>query len=276
MKAAKFDYVRVNSGEEALSYLQDEHAGVKLISGSQSLGPMLNLRLARPSKVVDVSGIQDMTKVAIEGDRIRIGASVTHAEIEDGVFPELAGHMMQYVAGRIAYRGVRSRGTIGGSLAHADPAADWVLAITALGGHVEITSTKGRREVQMPDFMLGAYTTQCEGNELISAVYIPKASGESRWGYHKFCRKTGEFAEASCAAFFDPKTQTARIAVGALNGAPQLLPDLAAKVASQGRAAASEQAIREAVLEIASDKPEYERGLIETMVDRCLTQALGE
>lgn len=276
MKAAKFEYERASSLAAALEYLGDESVMVKAMGGSQSLGPMLNLRLARPAKVVDVSGLDELRTVTEADGRVRVGAAVTHAEIEDGVFPLLAGHMMQYVAERIAYRAVRNRGTVGGSLAHADPAADWVLATTALGGQVEIASPGGKtRLVNMPEFMIGAYTTQLESNELIAAVYVPKLSASARWGYYKFAKKTGEFAEASCAAYFDPSTQTARIAVGALDGAPQFLDELAARVAEQGSEAAGRDAILAAVTAITPEKSAVDRGLFVTVVERCLKQALG-
>ena len=116
MKAAKFDYVRVNEAKEALSLLEGSDGSTKAMGGSQSLGPMLNLRLARPQKVIDVSSVADWRSVSKEENRIRVGAAVTHAEIEDGVFSDLRGHMLQDVAGVIAYRAVRNRGTLGGSL----------------------------------------------------------------------------------------------------------------------------------------------------------------
>ncbi|RII82498.1 xanthine dehydrogenase family protein subunit M [Neopusillimonas maritima] len=276
MKAAKFDYVRVSEAKEALSLLEDSDGSTKAMGGSQSLGPMLNLRLARPQKVVDVSGIADWRTVSKNGGRIRVGAAVTHAEIEDGVFAELRGHMLQDVAGVIAYRAVRNRGTIAGSIAHADPAADWVLATSALGAELELTSAKGSRRSTMPEFMLGAYAVDLQPDELISAVYVPEKTEQTRWGYYKFCRKTGEFAEASCAAYFDPSTRTARIVVGALGGAPQLLPDLSAKVAQEGLAAATPEAIAEAVKDIAPEKTAGDRRLFMTVIERCLRRALGE
>lgn len=276
MKAAKFEYERAGSLAAALDLVRDENMVVKAMGGSQSLGPMLNLRLARPAKVVDVSGLEELRSVTEIDARIRIGASITHAEIEDGVFPLLAGHMMQNVAERIAYRAVRNRGTLGGSLAHADPAADWVLAATALGAQIEIASPAGTRMVNMPDFMIGAYTTQLGPDELISAVHVPKTGAGTRWGYYKFCRKTGEFAEASCSAFFDPASQTARVVVGALDGAPQLLDELASRVAEQGAGAIDRDAIHAAVMAITPEKSEVDRGLIVTVVERCLRQALGE
>ena len=276
MKAAKFDYVRVSEAKEALSLLEGSDGSTKAMGGSQSLGPMLNLRLARPQKVVDVSGIADWRTVSKDGGRIRVGAAVTHAEIEDGVFAELRGHMLQDVAGVIAYRAVRNRGTIAGSIAHADPAADWVLATSALGAELELTSAKGSRRSTMPEFMLGAYAVDLQPDELISAVYVPEKTEQTRWGYYKFCRKTGEFAEASCAAYFDPSTRTARIVVGALGGAPQLLPDLSAKVAQEGLAAATPEAIAEAVKDIAPEKTAGDRRLFMTVIERCLRRALGE
>jgi len=276
MKAAKFDYVRVNEAKEALSLLEGSDGSTKAMGGSQSLGPMLNLRLARPKKVIDVSGVADWRSVSKEGNSIRVGAAVTHAEIEDGVFPELRGHMLQDVAGVIAYRAVRNRGTIAGSLAHADPAADWVLATSALGAELELASSKGSRHSTMPEFMLGAYAVDLQPDELISAVYVPEKTAETRWGYYKFCRKTGEFAEASCAAYFDPSTRTARIVVGALGGTPQLLPTLSAKVAQEGLSAATPEAIIEAVKEVAPEKTAGDRRLFVTVIERCLRRALGE
>ena len=276
MKAAKFDYVRVNEAKEALSLLEGSDGSTKAMGGSQSLGPMLNLRLARPQKVIDVSSVADWRSVSKEDNRIRVGAAVTHAEIEDGVFSDLRGHMLQDVAGVIAYRAVRNRGTIAGSIAHADPAADWVLATSALGAELELVSAKGTRRSAMPEFMLGAYAVDLQPDELIAAVYVPEKTAQTRWGYYKFCRKTGEFAEASCAAYFDPSTRTARIAVGALGGAPQLLPALSAKVAQEGLEAATPEAISEALKEIAPEKTAGDRRLFTTVIERCLRRALGE
>lgn len=275
MKAAKFDYERATELKAALSLLANAQGADKVMGGSQSLGPMLNLRLARPSRVIDVSDLVELCSVTEVDGRVRIGAAVRHAEVEDGVFPLLAGHMMQSVAGRIAYRAVRNRGTIGGSLAHADPAADWVLATSALGAEVEVASARGVRLVPMPDFMLGAYTVDLAGDELIVAVHVPTMHQRVRWGYYKFARKTGEFAEANCAAYFDPESRTARIAVGALDGAPRLLDELAVEVAWRGAAAIDRERIHAEVAAVTPGKSEVERSLCTTVVERCLLQAVG-
>ncbi|WP_050855032.1 FAD binding domain-containing protein, partial [Bordetella pertussis] len=227
MKAAQFEYFRAESMQQALQWLRQHDGRAKLMAGGQSLGPMLNLRLARPPVVIDISGVPALREVGERGGRVRVGAAVTHAEIEDGVHAALRGSALQQVATGIAYRAIRNRGTIGGSLAHADPAADWVLTMVALGADIEIAGVDGERMVPAESFMQGAYTTVVGEGELIAAVHVPAMTDGARWGYYKFCRKAGEFAEASCAAWFEPARWVARIAVGALDGAPCLLPGLA-------------------------------------------------
>ena len=271
MKAASFEYQRPATLQAALRALADAGGAAKVMGGGQSLGPMLNLRLARPKQVVDVSSLGELRQVTADGDQLRIGAAVTHAEIEDGVHPLLRDGLLQSVAGGIAYRAIRNRGTLGGSLAHADPAADWVLAMAALGAQIEISSAAGTRRVPMERFMHGAYTTDLADGELLTAVRIPRLGAAARWGYFKFCRKTGEFAEASCAAVFDPSRKLARIVLGALDGAPQALPALAAQVA---RAAAMppRETLQSAIAAALPGKDAVDRKLRVAAVERCLHQ----
>jgi carbon-monoxide dehydrogenase medium subunit len=271
MKAASFDYQRPATLKDALRALADAGGAAKVMGGGQSLGPMLNLRLTRPKQVVDVSALAELRQVAAEGDQLRIGAAVTHAEIEDGVHPLLRDGLLQSVAGGIAYRAIRNRGTLGGSLAHADPAADWVLTMAALGALIEIASTTGTRRVPMERFMQGAYTTDLADGELLAAVLVPRLGPAARWGYFKFCRKTGEFAEASCAAVFDPSRKLARIVLGALDGAPQALPALAAQVARDA-AMPSRDTLRSAVAAALPAKDSVDRKLMVAAVERCLHQ----
>lgn len=270
MKAALFDYLRPADLPEALRLLA-AHGSAKIMGGGQSLGPMLNLRLTRPPQVIDVSGIAELRQVHEDGGWLRVGAAVTHAEIEDGTHALLRGTPLQSVAGGIAYRAIRNRGTVGGSLAHADPAADWVLTMVALGAEIEIASPPGRRRVPAERFMQGAYTTELAEGELIAEVRVPKLSTGARWGYFKFCRKTGEFAEASCAALFDPGRRVARIALGALDGAPQLLHGLAAQVA-RGGVLPEKRAVEAAVAAAAPGKDAVDRKLLTAAVQRCLAQ----
>ena len=275
MKAAQFDYVLGTSVQHALDVLQASDERAKLIAGSQSLGPMLNLRLTRPETVVDVSKLAEMRTVTLHQNFLRVGASVTHAQIEDGVFELLRGHPIQMVASRIAYRSVRNRGTMGGSLAHADPAADWVLACAALDARIEIQSRSGTKLVAMSDFMLAAYTTILLPDDIIVAVHFPEVSSSARWAYQKFCKKTGEFAHASCAAYIDPTTKVARIVVGALDGAPCGLSELAVRVAARGLEGFDENAVRAALLKALPQQDVINRQMFTQVVLRCVQQAFG-
>ncbi|KXV06918.1 carbon monoxide dehydrogenase [Caballeronia megalochromosomata] len=271
MKAAAFEYVRAASLPDALRELN----GAKPISGSQSMGPMLNLRLARPGRVVDVSRIADLRSVSEAGEFVRVGAAVTHAEIEDGKHALMRHPYMQYVAGGIAYRAIRNRGTIGGSLAHADPAADWPLALSALDARLELSRAGGTRQVRVSEFMLGAFTTLLEDGEIITAVLLPKLGETLRWGYYKLCRKTGEFAHASAAAAFDARTGLARVVLGALDGPPAAIDELARQIAQRGPAAATEDALAQAVARAMPNADGIDRQIHTAALERCLAQAFG-
>jgi carbon-monoxide dehydrogenase medium subunit len=273
MKAVNFDYVRPADVTEALAALAGADGGAKLIAGGQSLGPMLNLRLARPQLLVDIARLEPLRNIEDKGGAWRIGAGVTHARIEDARGRLTGGEMLCEVAAGIAYRSVRNRGTIGGSLVHADPAADWPLALAALGASVNIRSARGMRTVPADQFIKGAFTAALGEDEIVETIDVPKLSAGGRYGYYKFCRKTGEFAEASAAAVFDPEKRTARIFLGALAGAPQPLSDFAQNVARSGQAA--KDAIADAVTRAAPDLDSIERGMAATAVARALQRILA-
>ena len=245
MKAAAFDYLKPADVPAAITALAAAAGDAKPLGGGQSLGPMLNLRLARPKLLVDVSKLAAMLAIEDRGNAWRLGGAVTHAAIEDA---NLAGlSVLSEVARDIAYRIIRNRGTIGGSLAHADPAADWPLALPALAANICIAGPAGERQVAAEDFMTGAFATVLTEDEIVVAVEVPKLSASARWGYWKFCRKTGEFPEASAAVLLDPARKLARLWIGALNGAPQSLSTLAADVAQRGTLAVTELAIGQAL-----------------------------
>lgn len=273
MKAAKFAYVRALDVDQALQVLGEGNGTSKPISGSQSFGPMLNLRLARPAQVVDIANIPDLRTVSCTSDIVNVGAAVTHAEIEDGVHEPLVGHPMQQVARGIAYRAIRTRGTVGGSLAHADPAADWIVTLATLGARIRLRSPRGERTVEADTFMLGAYTTVLALDELIVSVDVPSKSRATHWGYHKVCRKPGEFADASAAVYFDDSRNIARIALGAADGPPILLGELAAAIASKGASEAKREQLRAAVALALPDRDGIDLKLFTACVERALEQS---
>ena len=143
MKAAAFAYERPTDLSAALDLMAKADGTTKIIAGGQSLGPMLNLRLVEPDLIIDISGLSELKSAERRGGELVIGACVTHSDIEDGRIPDVTRGAMQRVASAIAYRAVRNRGTIGGSLSHADPAADWVSALSALGARVTLRSVAG-------------------------------------------------------------------------------------------------------------------------------------
>jgi carbon-monoxide dehydrogenase medium subunit len=218
MKPAAFDYVRPSTVAEACGALGPDET--RIIAGGQSLGPMLNLRLAQPKRLIDISRLPDLGGVESRDDSLLIGACVTHAAIEDGKAGDIGQDVLQRIAGGIAYRAVRTRGTIGGSLAHADPAADWVTSLTALGATVLTASAGGWRSIPMEQFILGAFTTALKPGEIVRAVEIPKLGPAARWGYYKICRKPGEFALAIGAVLRDPERGINRSVIGATGGKP--------------------------------------------------------
>jgi len=224
MKAVAFDYVRPASVAQAIDLLAAEPAA-KVLAGGQTLGPMLNLRLAQPVLLVDITRIPELAAIVEDADAVTIGATVTHAAIEDGRVPDPTGGFLRQVAHGIAYRAVRTRGTIGGSLAHADPAADWLSCLSALGAEVSIGGAGRRRTVPVAGFMRGAMETELAHDELVAAIRIPRFSRAARFGYHKICRKTGEFAEAIGVAVHDPERKLVRIVASTTAGAPILIED---------------------------------------------------
>ena len=271
MKAAAFEYLKPADVPGAIKALAGAAGEANALGGGQSLGPMLNLRLARPKLLVDVSRLDAMRTIEDKGAVWRIGGAVTHSAIEDAKMPGCS--VMSDVARNIAYRTIRNRGTIGGSLAHADPAADWPLALPALGATIFIAGPAGERSVAAEAFMTGAFATVLAEDELVVAVEVPKLSASARWGYWKFCRKTGEFPEASAALLLDPERKLARLWVGALNGAPKPLPALAADLARRGSLAASETAVSAALELAVPDLDPVHRRLNITAVRRAVQKA---
>jgi carbon-monoxide dehydrogenase medium subunit len=220
MKPAPFGYERPRDLQAALAILGEAEASAKIIAGGQSLGPMLNLRLVEPDLIVDITGLSELKHVERRGNELILGACVTHADIEDGRIPDVTRGAMQNVAGAIAHRAVRNRGTIGGSLSHADPSADWVSALSALGAKLTLRSRAGARTVGMEDFIVGALECALRPGEIVETIHVPTMPASAHWGYVKSCRKTGEFAHALGAVMIDPTAAIARVVIGAIDSAP--------------------------------------------------------
>ena len=276
MKPAPFDYVAARSLDEALALLADFGGDAKLLAGGQSLIPVLNFRLAQPAKLIDLNRVPDLDFVRAQPDgSLRLGALVRHRRLERD--PVIARHapLVHETAPHIAHPQIRNRGTLGGSLAHADPAADWPLVMAAWGASVEIAGEQGIRRVAADVFMSGAYVTALGEGEMLAAVHLPRLSHQARWAYRKFCRKPGEFAEAAAAVLFDPGRHVARVFIGTPAGRPTSLPDLAADIARRGRAALSADAIAEACEPALAEVPLARRQACHVMLQRALEEVLS-
>jgi carbon-monoxide dehydrogenase medium subunit len=233
-----FEYTRATSIDDALAKLKAAGAGGKFIAGGHSLVPLMKLRLSEPSLLIDIARIPGLSGIREKGGKIEIGAATVHHEVATSALlldkcPALAD-----TAATIGDPQVRNRGTMGGSLAHADPAADWPLVFATLDAQVRVAGPSGMREIKADAFMSAAFTTQLADDEIIESIRVPKLGAGARWGYYKFCRKTGEFPEASAALLLDPQRRVARLFAGALERAPQPLDTVARALAEQGAASA--------------------------------------
>lgn len=221
MKPAPFAYSPAASLADTIARLGEGAA--KPVAGCQSLGPMLNLRLARPAALVDVATLPELRTVEETATGMRYGAAITHAEFEDGEVMDVTGGWLAAAAANIAHRAVRNRGTLGGSLCHADPAADWVIVMTGLDAVAHIAGPDGARSLPIADFITGPFETVLGEGEVLAAVEVAKPGAGARWGYWKFSRQVGEFAKASATVLIDPARDVHRCAIGALGRAPVVL-----------------------------------------------------
>jgi carbon-monoxide dehydrogenase medium subunit len=234
MKPCPLEYTRARSLEHAIELMAGTAEEARIIAGGQSLGPMLNLRLASPRRLIDISHIEELARASLEGPELVVGPCVTHARIEDGNIPDATQGLMQHVARGIAYRAVRNRGTIGGSLAHADPAADWVATMLALGARIALHGHGGKRVLAIDEFITGPLSTAMSADEAVSAIRIPVLSTSARWGHAKFSRKLGDFAESMAIVVVDRSRDGCRVVLARRSEPPVRLLQTEAALAHEG------------------------------------------
>lgn len=227
MKPAPFEYRRARSVDEAVGLIGPSDRVNRLLAGGQSLVPMINLRLAPVDRLIDISRIDELRAARDEGESVVYGACLPHAAFEDGRVPDCSNGLLKHVAQRIAYRAVRTRGTIGGSIALADPSTDWPPVIVLLEARVALASRSGGRSVEAGTFFTGSYATAAREDELLTGIDIRKRPQHERWGYAKITQKTGEYAISLAFALFDSKSGAARVVAGAVDGPPLVLDDVA-------------------------------------------------
>jgi carbon-monoxide dehydrogenase medium subunit len=230
MKPGRFSYEAPETIEGALASLASRSEDAKLIAGGQSLAPLLNMRLARPEHLIDINGLKQLGKIGLDGDRLTIGAMVRHAALGKSDLVHRCCPMLAHAAETIGHYAIRQRGTIGGSLAHADPAAQLPLAVLVLDAEIEIWSALGKRTVPAREFFVSIFTTVIRPDELIVAVHVPMTSRRHGWGFRLFNRRAGDFAIVSVAATLrradDGTIHNLRLAIGGIGPIPILVETL--------------------------------------------------
>src|SRR6201999_2436431 len=213
MIPASFDYEVAESAEHALSLLTEHGEDAKLLAGGHSLLPMMKVRLAQPAVLIDIARVTELSGIRVEGDEVVIGATTRHAEVAESPLLAAEAPILAYAAAQVGEPQIRHRGTIGGSLAHADPSADLPMTLLALGGSVEITGPAGDRVVSADDFFVGPFESALGPDELLSAVRVPRGGAVS-WGYQKFVRRANDWAIVGAAAY------GGRVALASMGGPP--------------------------------------------------------
>ncbi len=222
MYPAEFEYQKASSIADAVRLLS-ENPEAKLIAGGHSLIPLMRFRLARPEVLIDIGGIDGLRGITVAGDHINIGALSTHAEIANSADVRRANGLLAEAAGGIGDPAVRNRGTIGGNLAHADPASDWATVLTALGATVSLQGPSGSRTVAAGDFVEDAFATALADNEIITTVSVPVLAANQRAEYAKMAHPASFYAVVGGAVVVTmdgDRCTAASVAVGGLTPRP--------------------------------------------------------
>lgn len=210
MFPSSFEYAAPHTLDEALELLSQRGDDARVVAGGQSLIPMMKLRFASPGMLVDLNGIDGLSYIEEEADRLRVGAMTRNSEIERSSLLRSGYPTMSATAPLISDPLVRNRGTIGGSLAHADPAGDWGSAMLAMGAEVVARSTSGERVVPVDELLVDTFTTSLQPGEVITEVRVPRPAGRSGGTYLKLERRVGDFATAAVAIHVELDNGTIR------------------------------------------------------------------
>ena len=287
MKPAPFEYYRPHTRAEALALLA-EHGNAKPLAGGQSLIPAMNFRLAMPEVLIDLNAVADFSYIRSEDGALRIGAMTRHRTVERSDDVRWAAPLLHDAMPFIAHAAIRTRGTIGGSLAHADPAAELPAVMLALNATIRLEKREGSRDVQASEFFTGLFSTVLEPGEIVSEIRIPAAppsGARAMWAFQEFSRRRGDFALAGVAARLEVDGRgvctNARIALFGVGDRPMLAG--AGARAIEGQVPTSEL-IRAAADAIARDDidptsdihatSKYRRHLAGVLTRRALAQAL--
>jgi len=285
MKASGFEYLRPSRVEEAVALLARYGSDAKAIAGGQSLVPMMAFRLATPRYLVDIGRIEGLNRILVEREVVRLGALVRWRDIERSAELQRTHPLLVEAIRHVAHYQIRNRGTVGGSLAHADPAAEMPGVAVSCEAEILVAGPSGQRTIAAPDFFLGPLMTALEPDELIVEVRLPAWRKGRRWAFQEFARRRGDFALAGVALFYDldASGRAANVHIGAIGvgDTPLRLREAEAQIEGQ---VVSEAVVRKvAQAASASVTPaedihapsEYRRALLGVLTERALAQAAG-
>ncbi|MDB5775463.1 MAG: molybdopterin dehydrogenase [Herbaspirillum sp.] len=285
MKPPQFEYARPATLEQAVALLQAHDGDAKAIAGGQSLMPMLAFRMAAPSLLVDIGRLPDLAHIRIQADGVRLGALVRWCDIERNLALAAAHPLLCAAIAHVAHYQIRNRGTVGGSLAHADPAAEMPGIAVACDAHITVVGSAGQRRIAAADFFTGTLSTQLAADELIVDIHLPPWKPDRRWAFEEFSRRKGDFALAGIAVFFDMDDDGCALAphIGVIGVAdlPRRLHAAEAMLDGKKIDAALIASVA-AAIGAAVDPPDdmhgsaaYRRALLGTLAERALARAAG-
>jgi CO/xanthine dehydrogenase FAD-binding subunit len=283
MKPAAFEYDAPTTLDQTLELLAEHGEECKVLAGGQSLVPLMNFRLARPARLIDINGVGDLEGIRREQGRLLIGAMTRHADVERSTVIAEGWPLLHEAIGWVGHSQIRNRGTVGGSVAHADPAAELPAAFAALDARFQLRSKKGARTLGWREFFVAEFTTALAADELVTTVEVPPQDPATGFAFVEFARRHGDFALGGAAVAVtlgrDGRCRKATIAL--LAAAPAPMRAEAAETALVGTTlderaigAAAEDAVRG--VHPTSDlhgSSEYRVKLLRTMVERAVTRA---
>jgi carbon-monoxide dehydrogenase medium subunit len=281
VKPPPFEHHIVGSVDEATSALAEFGDEAKVLAGGQSLMPLLNLRLARPSHLIDINRVAELDGIS-NGDGVRIGAVTRHRTAERSAALRSANPLVADAIRWIGHVAIRNRGTIGGSLAHSDPSAELPLLLVTLGGSVEVRSARGGRTIAAEDLFDGFLTTTLEPDELLTSASYPALAAGTGWSFQQFSRRSGDFGIVSAAVTLriaDDVCRDVRIGLAGVAGTPIRLREAESALTGERLSTSSSDGVVKAAvaaLEPASDlhgTSAYRRHLATTLVSRALAEA---
>ena len=286
MKPAAFDYQRPDTLDGVLALLADSASDggldTKIISGGQSLVPMMNFRLARPERLIDVNRIAGLSDISMDGGMLKIGAMARHNAVKGSAHVAKAAPIIPVAYEWVAHSTIRNRGTFGGNLCHADPASEMPMLMLLLDGVMVAKSTRGTRHIKAVDFFTGVYQTALESDEMLVEVHVPVAAPTQGFGFHEVSLRKGDFAFCAASATMSlsaGKISQVALAVGGVSSTSLRLKE--AEVAMIGQAPTAEliaKATADAIapLDISGDlraPSEYRRDLALSLTRRALADA---